>query len=108
MSDLPAETQDHSLRAIQELTAVFFAHRDGGRLFEAAQIGKAILGVAPNFTLMWIEYGRVIKALGMLDLGIFCFRRAGALEPDALGPPLLLCWKRPERRGPPVRNIAIV
>ncbi|MEI7606591.1 MAG: tetratricopeptide repeat-containing glycosyltransferase family protein [Rhodospirillaceae bacterium] len=67
---------------IDKLLLDFIMLRDESRLVEAAVIGDQLTKLVPNSPTLLLDYGRILRRLGMLDKAAASFRNSAALNPD--------------------------
>ena len=65
---------------VEDMLCDFIGHRDAGRLIEAAVLGNEIINIMPNNPMALLDYGRVLRRLGMLENAIDCFRNSAAID----------------------------
>ena len=68
---------------------IFQDFRQSGNYLEGANYAISSLQTAPDIPVVWMEYGRLLKLLGMFDHALFCFRHAATLAPNMMTPLLL-------------------
>jgi tetratricopeptide (TPR) repeat protein len=97
ISSLDKSAEDQVAAAKKEIAEVerslretFENYRANEQHYEAISFALGLLKTAGDSPVIWMEYGRTLKLLGMIDHAIFCFRHASQLNPSLLLPTLLV------------------
>lgn len=73
-----------------DLRQAFLDFRTNGQLNEAVAFAVSALQAIPNSPGLWMEYGRVLKMVGLLDHATFCFHHAATLVSEHPALPFML------------------
>ncbi len=91
-SDAETKPQDAlaQLAVIERtLRQTFETFRANNQHYEAIAFALRLLQTASDSPVIWMEYGRSLKALGMMDHALFCFKHAASINPNLMLPTLL-------------------
>ena len=75
---------------LKSLKAQFDALTVERKHLDVAALSTDLIKRLPDFSPIWLEYGRALLGLGIYDEAMVCFRHAATINPHRVIPPFLL------------------